>query len=149
MHRPYEGDSGLLQLGAGLFDVLHEEPGDRAGGEVRVGPIRGAEDLDLAAVGQPEDREVRLFVLRGQAHRLPEEPRRGLELFGPGSQPPDTPDLHGRRPFPSPAPRPPRPCPPPPRPPGSPWAAPLPPSGSSLLDGARPRAASRPLGLSP
>jgi hypothetical protein len=54
-----------LENPAGGFDVVHQETRDRSPGEVGVLGVRGAEDLSLAAIGQPEDREFTSSSSRG------------------------------------------------------------------------------------
>ena len=58
-----ELDASRLQSLARALDVIDEEPGDRSRGEVRMLGVGGAEDLRLAAVRQPEDRKLAIFMI--------------------------------------------------------------------------------------
>lgn len=58
-----ELDALSLQNPAGTRNVFHQKTGDRSSSEVGVLGVRGTEDLGLAAVRQPEEREFSLLVL--------------------------------------------------------------------------------------
>ena len=58
-----ELDAFRLQTLASRLDVFDEKPDDWSPGEVSVLSVRGAEDLRLAAVRQPEDRKLAIFMI--------------------------------------------------------------------------------------
>jgi hypothetical protein len=63
VHGTDELDALRLENPAGTLDVFHQKTGDRSSSEVGVLGVRGTEDLGLAAVRQPEEREFSLLVL--------------------------------------------------------------------------------------
>src|SRR5215218_2960468 len=76
-----------LENPAGTLDVVHQKTGDRSPGEVGVLGIRGAEDLGLAAVRQPEEREFALLVFERESQGVPVEPHHLLVMLGAGADP--------------------------------------------------------------
>src|SRR4029453_15495406 len=90
--------AGPLQLGHGGGEALDPEADHRAGGEVPVIPIAGAEHLEAVARGQVEDGEVRFLVLQGQPEDAGEERHHGPVAVGPGAGPADPCHLHARLP---------------------------------------------------
>jgi len=49
--------------------------------------VRGAEDLGLAAVWQPEERELALLVFERESQSVPVEPHHLLVMLGAGPDP--------------------------------------------------------------
>ena len=87
-------DAGGPQLGGCGVDVVDQEPGDRAGGEVPVDVGVGSEDLDLAAVRQLQLTATGLLELERKAQDLAEEGNRRLWVVGPGAHPGQLDDPH-------------------------------------------------------
>jgi hypothetical protein len=84
------------QLGGRGLDVVDQESGHRAGGEVPIDIGVEAEDLDLAPVGELEHPEPRLLQLEPQAQDVTEEGDGGFCVVGSGAHPGQLDDPHGQ-----------------------------------------------------
>jgi hypothetical protein len=89
------------QLGGRFLDVVDQEAGDRAGGEVPIDLTLGPEDLDLAVVGELEHPEPCTVQLEPQAQDVTEEDDGRLGVVGPGAHPGQLDDPHGQTPTPT------------------------------------------------
>jgi len=82
-----ELDALCLENLAGTLDIVHKETGDRSPSEVGVLGVGGAKDLRLAAIWQPEERELALLVFERESQGISVEPHHLFVMLRAGANP--------------------------------------------------------------